>query len=137
MLTITVERALELLAIPKPGRGKRTPLREVGPHPDDGEQVAIFAGPYGQYIKHGKLNCSLPEGKAPEDVTIEEAVALLVAKAEAKGMGKVAKTTTKKTTRKPAAKATKKTTAGTKTVATTSKASRATRPRRAANPSAP
>ena len=137
VLTITVERALELLAIPKPGRGKRTPLREVGPHPDDGEQVAIFAGPYGQYIKHGKLNCSLPEGKAPEDVTIEEAVALLVAKAEAKGMGKVAKTTTKKTTRKPAAKATKKTTAGTKTVATTSKASRATRPRRAANPSAP
>ena len=137
VLTITVERALELLAIPKPGRGKRTPLQEVGPHPDDGEQVAIFAGPYGQYIKHGKLNCSLPEGKAPEDVTMEEAVALLAAKAEAKGMGKAAKTTTKKTTRKPAAKATKKTTAGTKTVATTSKASRATRARRAANPSTP
>ena len=137
VLTITVERALELLAIPKPGRGKRTPLRQVGPHPDDGEQVAIFAGPYGQYIKHGKLNCSLPEGKAPEDVTMEEAVALLAAKAEAKGMGKAAKTTTRKTARKPAAKAKKTTTAGTRTVATTSKASRAARARRAANPSAP
>lgn len=137
VLTITVERALELLAIPKPGRGKRTPLRTLGPHPDDGEPVAVFSGPYGQYVKHGKLNCSLPEGKTAADVTLEEAIGLLRAKAEAKGMGKAARTTTRKTTRKPAAKTTKKATAGTKTVATPSKAGQATRARRTANPSAP
>lgn len=118
LLTITLERALELLAIPKLGRGKRTPLRELGAHPDDGEQVAVFSGPYGQYVKHGKLNCSLPEGKTAEDVTMEEAIGLLAARAEAKGMGKAAGTTTRKTTRKPAARTTKKTTAGTKTAAT-------------------
>ena len=142
VLTIAVERALELLAMPKPGRGRRSPLRELGPHPDDGEQVAVFAGPYGQYVKHGKLNCSLPEGKTAQDVTMEEAVGLLAAKAEAQGMGKAAGTTTTgKTTGKRVAKTTKTTTkeatAGTKTAATTSKTSRATRARRAANPSAP
>ena len=138
VLTITVERALELLAMPKPGRGRRSPLRELGPHPDDGEQVAVFAGPYGQYVKHGKLNCSLPEGKTAQDVTMEEAVGLLAAKAEAQGMGKAAgAATTGKTTRKRVAKTTKKATTGTKTAATTSKTSRATRARRAANPSAP
>lgn len=163
VLTITVERALELLAIPKPGRGRRSPLRELGPHPDDGQQVAVFAGPYGQYVKHGKLNCSLPEGKTAQDVTMEEAVGLLAAKAEAQGMGKAEKTTTRKTTGKSAAKTTKTTTAGTKaaatatrkttrkrvakttkeatagtkTAATTNKTSRATRARRGTNPSAP
>lgn len=163
VLTITVERALELLAIPKPGRGKRAPLRELGPHPDDGQQVAVFSGPYGQYVKHGKLNCSLPEGKTAQDVTMEEAVGLLAAKAEAQGMGKAEKTTTRKTTGKSAAKTTKTTTAGTKaaatatrkttrkrvakttkeatagtkTAATNNKTSRATRARRGTNPSAP
>ena len=141
VLTITAERALELLAMPKPGRGKRTPLRELGPHPEDGEQVAVFSGPYGQYVKHGTLSCSLPEGKIAEDVTMEEAVGLLAAKAEAKGVGKSAGTTTTgKATRKRVAKTTKTTTkkarAGTKTAATT-RTSRATRTRRAANPSAP
>ena len=167
VLTIAVERALELLAMPKPGRGRRSPLRELGPHPDDGEQVAVFAGPYGQYVKHGKLNCSLPEGKTAQDVTMEEAVGLLAAKAEAQGMGKAEKTTTRKTTGKSAAKTTKTTTAGTKaaatatrkttgkrvakttktttkeatagtkTAATNNKTSRATRARRGTNPSAP
>ena len=130
LLTITVERALELLAMPKPGRGRRTPLRELGPHPDDGEQVAVFAGPYGQYVKHGKLNCSLPEGKTAEDVTMAEAVSLLAAKA-------AGTTRTGKTTRKQVAKTKKKATAGTKTTTATSKTSRSTRSRRAANPSAP
>ena len=121
VLTITMERALELLAVPKPGRGGRTPLRKLGPHPDDGEQVAVFSGPYGQYVKHGKLNCSLPEGKAAEDVTMAEAVGLLAAKAEAKGVGKTArKTTARKTTGKPAARTTKKA-AGSKTAATASR----------------
>ena len=127
LLTITLERALELLAVPKPGRGKRTPLRELGPHPDDGEQVAVFSGPYGQYVKHGKLNCSLPEGTTAAEVTLAEAVGLLAAKAEAKGMDKAARTTARKTTGKATAKTTTK-------AATSAK--RTTR-KQAAKPSAP
>ena len=127
LMTVTVDRALELLAMPKPGRGKRAPVRELGYHPADGEPVAVFSGAYGLYVKHGKLNCSLPEGQIAEDTTLEEAIALLAAKAEAKGMGKSARTSARKTTGKKAAG---KTTAGAKRAA-------ATRGRRTANPSAP
>ena len=145
LLTVTLERALELLAMPKLGRGKRAPLRELGPHPADGEPVAVFSGAYGPYVKHGKLNCSLPEGRTAEDVTLEEAVALLAAKAEARGAGKAAGTTARKrvarTTREAAAGtgtgATTTRTATGKRAAGTTKARRTTRARRAANPSAP
>jgi DNA topoisomerase I len=128
-VTITLERALELLAQPKMGRGKRsaTPLRELGPHPEDGEPVNLYDGPYGVYIKHGKVNASLPEGHTVETVTMELAVPALAAKAGTKKGGK--KTTAKKATTK---KATTKKTA-TKTAAkTTAKAETATEKKTAA-----
>lgn len=87
VLTITLERALELLAEPKAGRGRRAaakPLREVGAHPTDGEPVNIYDGPYGPYIKHGKVNASLPEGQTVEAITLEIALEALAAKAGAK-----------------------------------------------------
>ncbi|MEN9218508.1 MAG: type I DNA topoisomerase, partial [Gloeomargarita sp. DG_2_bins_126] len=47
VLTITLERALELLAQPKGGRGRSssTPLRELGTHPEDQEPVHVYQGP--------------------------------------------------------------------------------------------
>ena len=115
-VTITLERALELLAEPKAVRGKKstTPLREMGPHPEDEEPVNLYEGPYGTYIKHGKVNASLPEGQTLETLTMEMAIEALNAKAgTAKKGGRKAATTTKKTTTKTAAKktATKKETA--------------------------
>jgi DNA topoisomerase-1 len=101
VLTITLERALELLAEPKRGRGSRTPLKELGLHPEDQEPVNLFKGPYGVYIKHGKVNASLPEGETEETITLEKALPLLAEKA-----GSAKKTSRKKST----AKATKKTT---------------------------
>ena len=110
-VTITLDRALELLAQPKAVRGKAaaTPLREMGAHPEDGEPVNLYEGPYGTYIKHGKVNASLPEGETLESVTMDMAVEMLDAKAATakKGGRKAAaksttdkKTTTKKTTTK-------------------------------------
>jgi DNA topoisomerase-1 len=63
------------------------------------------------YVKQGKVNASLPEGKGAEDVTLEEAIELLAAKASAK------KASRKSTAKKPAAKkpAAKKAPATTKT----------------------
>ncbi|NER38909.1 MAG: type I DNA topoisomerase [Oscillatoria sp. SIO1A7] len=86
ILTISLERALELLAQPKRSRGKggtssRKPLRELGKHPDNEEAVNIYDGRYGPYIKHGKTNVSLPEGKSVEELTLAEALDLLAAKA--------------------------------------------------------
>ncbi|NET50286.1 MAG: DNA topoisomerase I, partial [Merismopedia sp. SIO2A8] len=100
VLTVGLERALELLAIPKKSRRRKaaTPLRELGSHPADGKPVGIYDGPYGHYIKHGKTNVSVPEGETVESVTMEMAVELLEAKAgpvksKAKGTGKAKKTT--------------------------------------------
>lgn len=109
VLTVTLERALALLAEPKSGRGRRkaTPLKELGPHPEDGELVAVYKGPYGHYVKHGKVNAGLPEGKTPDDMTLELALELIAAKGGTK----------KKTTRKKATTTKAKTTSKAKTTA--------------------
>lgn len=85
VLTITLERALEMLAQPKASRGGRRssakPLRELGPHPEDGEPVNVYNGPYGHYVKHGKTNASIPKEQDMEAVTLEMALEWLAAKA--------------------------------------------------------
>ncbi|MBD2289794.1 type I DNA topoisomerase [Microcystis wesenbergii FACHB-1317] len=111
VLTITLDRALALLAEPKKARGARgstkPPLKELGKHPDDGESVALYEGPYGVYIKHGKTNAKIPEGETAETLTLEQALVALAAKTTT-----AKKTTTKKTT----SSTTKKTTSpGSKT----------------------
>lgn len=86
ILSITLDRALELLAQPKLGRGRRasTPLRDLGKHPATGEAVGVFHGPYGHYVKHEKTNATIPEGIAPDQITLEQAVELIAAKAGTK-----------------------------------------------------
>ncbi|MEQ9373148.1 MAG: type I DNA topoisomerase [Coleofasciculus chthonoplastes F3-SA18-01] len=85
VLTISMERALELLSEPKKSKGgsrskSKTPLKELGEHPEDKEPVNIYEGPYGTYIKHGKTNAGLPEDLSVEEITLEKALELLAAK---------------------------------------------------------
>lgn len=117
VLTVDLDRALELLAEPKRGRGRgksaSKPLRELGAHPDDGEPVNIYDGPYGLYVKHGKTNASLPEGETAESMTLEKALPALAAKAGSKSKSsKSGKSTAKKS-------AAKKSTSSTKTAKST------------------
>ncbi|MBD2523321.1 type I DNA topoisomerase [Nostoc sp. FACHB-133] len=118
VLTISLERALELLSEPKKGRSStnsksKAALRELGPHPEDGETINIYDGPYGPYIKHGKTNVSIPEGQTVEDITLTEALNLLSAKAStAKSTRKTTKSTTSKS--KSTAKSTAKSTTAAK-----------------------
>jgi DNA topoisomerase-1 len=80
VLDVSLDRALELLSQPKKGRRRSSKkLRELGEHPDGGE-VAVYTGRYGPYVKHDGTNASLPDGKEPDDVTLEEALDLLAAK---------------------------------------------------------
>ncbi|MEM6754811.1 MAG: topoisomerase C-terminal repeat-containing protein, partial [Cyanobacteria bacterium P01_C01_bin.38] len=99
VLSITYERALELLSEPKKGRGSRSkskkPLRELGSHPDTEEPVNVYEGPYGVYIKHGKTNVGIPEGETVESITLEKALELLASKAP---KGKSTRKTTKSKT---------------------------------------
>lgn len=114
ILTISLERALEILAEPKKGRrtsskNSKSALRELGSHPNDNEPVNIYDGPYGPYVKHGKTNVGLPEGQSVEDMSLDKALELLATKEKsgkstrksssaASTNGKAATTTKKKTT---------------------------------------
>ncbi len=85
VLSITLERAVQLLADPKWGRGVRgtstQPLRELGLHPEDGQPVHIYDGRYGPYLKYGKVNASIPDGESVESITLATALNLIAAKA--------------------------------------------------------
>ena len=102
VFTISLERALEILAEPKKaGRNKsKQALKELGSHPVDNEPVNIFDGPYGAYIKHGKVNVGLAEGQTVETITLAMALELLATKKPASTRTTKAKSTTtaKKTT---------------------------------------
>lgn len=133
ILTITLERALELLSEPKKGRSSgasksKTPLRELGAHPEDSEPVNIYNGPYGPYVKHGKTNASIPEGESVEDITLETALELLAAKASSKKSSKSSKSTSssksKSTTKSPSSKTAKKTSTSSKSKSATSTGSK-------------
>ncbi len=107
---IGLNRAVALIeekrANPRAGRnaGPKA-LKELGAHPATGDPVQVLDGRYGAYVKSGKVNATLPKGKNPEDMTMDEAVALL-AERESKGPSK-------KPARKAAGKAAPK--AGAKT----------------------
>ncbi|MBD1850834.1 type I DNA topoisomerase [Leptolyngbya sp. FACHB-711] len=131
VLTITLDRALQLLSEPKAGRGRSKsakPIRELGAHPEDGEPVNIYSGPYGPYVKHGKVNASLPEGETVEGLTLDKAVQALTEKAgtKKKGRSTTKSTTSKASTRKSTSKSAEsdpeesKTTKAKKTTKTTS-----------------
>jgi DNA topoisomerase I len=111
VLTITLDRAVELLAQPKSARAAsrsktKEPLRVLGNHPEDKEPINIYAGPYGNYIKYGKTNVGLPEGETIEGISLETALSLLAAK----GTTSTKKTPAKKTTTKKTTPAKKNTT---------------------------
>jgi DNA topoisomerase-1 len=78
VLTIGLNRAVVLLADAK---AKATPLRVVGNHPSDQEEIAIYRGRFGPYLQHDGVRANLPRGVTPEAITLDEAVALLAARA--------------------------------------------------------
>jgi DNA topoisomerase-1 len=92
---ISLDRAVELLAQARDGA---TVLRVLGDHPDDHTSVEICSGRYGPYVRHGKINATLPKHLSPDAITMEQALELIAAKA-ATGAGKAGRT------KKPAAKA--------------------------------
>ena len=90
VLSIGLNRAVTLLAEAK----SRTSGREVGTHED--KPVTVRKGRFGPYIKWGKINATLPSGSDMDTITLEEAIALIEAKA--------AKAPAKKPAKKAAAK---------------------------------
>ena len=108
VLEIGMNRAIDLLAAAKAKAG-----RALGAHPDGGE-VELKRGRFGAYVEHNKLRAPVPRGTEMADVTLEQALAWLAAKAAKpstkKAAKKSAKKSAKKATKKAAKKATKKAT---------------------------
>lgn len=87
VFTIGMNRAVEVLAQKAAGRGGRggtraatEPLRTLGDHPSGGP-IAVMPGRYGPYVKWEKVNATIPKELTPEAITLDEAIALIDAKA--------------------------------------------------------
>ena len=69
------------------GRARAEPIKTLGAHPTSGGEIKVMPGRYGPYVTDGATNATLPKDVKPEDVTAEQAIALIDARA-AKGPAK-------------------------------------------------
>src|SRR6478609_8079148 len=96
VLEIGGNRAIDLIVAKESGRGggrfgSAPAGRALGDHPEGGG-VAVKPGRFGAYVNWGKINATIPRGTNPDELTLEQAVELLRAKASgapAAGDGKV------------------------------------------------
>ena len=77
VFTVDLKRALEVLSMPKLGRGGREVLKDLGKPDGSKDKIQIFNGPYGMYAKYGKVNVSLPKDIDLEKLSISEVLNLL------------------------------------------------------------
>ncbi len=78
LFTVTLPRALGLLAQPKQSRGAaKKVLREIGKHPETGNTIALYDGRYGPYVSDGKVNASIPKDSDADKVDLAQALTLL------------------------------------------------------------
>ncbi|MHA1517915.1 MAG: type I DNA topoisomerase [Alphaproteobacteria bacterium] len=111
---VGANRAVTLLAEKAANRRPRgsNVLKELGEHPNKSGKVQVLNGRYGPYVKHGKINATIPKDRDPEQVTLEEALELIAARAAKKPGKQPAKKAAKKA---PAKKSAAKKTAAQKT----------------------
>ena len=75
VLALGLNRAVDLLAQEDGQRAHAS-----GTHPADKELIAVRKGRFGPYVQHGKTVANLPRGVTMDDITLDEAVALLAEK---------------------------------------------------------
>ncbi|MGB3582106.1 MAG: topoisomerase C-terminal repeat-containing protein, partial [Roseiarcus sp.] len=89
VLEIGTNRAIDLIVAKESGAAASRfgggSGRELGEHPDGGK-VSVKAGRFGAYVNHGKINATIPKGTDPAGLTLDDAVALLKARAEGGGV---------------------------------------------------
>ncbi|MCA3254972.1 MAG: type I DNA topoisomerase [Alphaproteobacteria bacterium] len=100
--------AVVKLAEPKGAAARKAPaaLKELGAHPQSGAAVKLMDGRFGPYVTDGTTNATVPKAQDPQALTLDEAVALLAARAAAApAKGKRGRAPAKKAAaKKPAAK---------------------------------
>lgn len=106
VLNVGLNRAVVLLAEPSKGRFGASAGKALGEHPEDKRPVTLNKGRFGPYIKWGKLMATVTKDYDPENLSLNDAIEILAAKAE-KDKAKNAKGGKGKETAKPEAKAKK------------------------------
>jgi len=74
ILSVGLNRAVDVLA------RKMASQRNIGPHPKGGETVQVRKGRFGPYVQHGQTVANLPKNVLMDDITLDQAVALLAEK---------------------------------------------------------
>ena len=99
VFTVGLNRAVDLLAAKAAGGGGRrgTPAAIATFEHADGP-ITVRPGKYGPYVNQGKVNATLPKDLKPEEVTLEQAIELIAARAATNGGKKTS------SAKKPAAK---------------------------------
>ena len=70
-----------------------------------GGAVSVKQGRFGAYVNHGKINATLPKGTDPASLTLDDAVALLAAKAAGGGVADACSAIIRAAARSPCARA--------------------------------
>jgi DNA topoisomerase-1 len=107
VFTVGSNRAVDLLAEKAANgfsRGNRATPAAIKTFEHDDGPISVRPGRYGPYVNQGKVNATIPKDIKPEDVTREQAIEWIAARAAATGT-KAKKTSAKKA---PAKKATTK-----------------------------
>lgn len=90
------------------GRAKAEPIKTFGKHPVSEAEMKVMPGRYGPYVTDGTTNATIPKDMKPEDVTEDEAIALIDARVAKGPVKKKRKAPAKKkkaaAKKKPAAK---------------------------------
>jgi DNA topoisomerase-1 len=122
VFTIGLNRAVTLIAEKRanPSKGHRfggDPGRSVGDHPQRGGPILVKKGRYGPYVTNSGINATIPDNIVPDEITLDQAVGLIEARAEKTGAkpaprrkgprkdARVAKPAAEKKTAKPKKKA--------------------------------
>ncbi len=86
VLEIGLNRAVVVLAEGKERAAKRGGggAKNIGNHPEDGRAITLRSGRFGAYVQHGQIRATLPKDVDAATLSVDSAVALLLAKA-AKG----------------------------------------------------
>ncbi|TMJ04295.1 MAG: type I DNA topoisomerase [Alphaproteobacteria bacterium] len=90
VFTIGLNRAVTLIAEKRanPGKGRRfggDPGRPLGDHPQRGGSILVKKGRYGPYVTNSGINATIPDNIVPDEITLDQAVGLIEARAEKTG----------------------------------------------------
>lgn len=90
ILSVGLNRAIDLLA------KKMASIRNLGPHPKDGEPILLRKGRFGFYLQHKKSIATLAKGDSGDALTLEDALQILKEKGKSQKTRKKKKDTEKK-----------------------------------------